>query len=254
MRKNNVHIARILLFSAKNKVYPCVFATMFFLSSSVYAQSDKKIIREANKQYEQTDYSQAESKYRDALQKNKNSDVAAYNLANTLYQKGDYSAAADHFQSLTHKPLSKDTLSKIYHNLGNSFLQQHKYEEAINAYKNALKHNFTDEDTRYNLAYAQHLLKQKKNEKDEKNKKDEKQENSKEKDEKENKKDKDKKDKEGEQQPSENKDEQQQQENQLSKEEAQRLLDALQNEEKNVRNKLKKNTKTGVKVKIEKDW
>jgi tetratricopeptide (TPR) repeat protein len=228
------------------------------------AQKEKQFIYEGNKQYEKKDYKQAEGQYKTALGRNKDSYKAGFNLGDAYYRQGKYEEAAEQFQSLTHYATSKDTLAKTYHNLGNALLKSKKYQESIDAYKNALKNNPNDADTRYNLCYAQQMLKQQQQQqnKDNKDNKDNKNKDKdkKDKDQNKDKKDKDKKDKEDkdkkdqQNKDQQNKDKQKQDQNQISKEDAKRILDALQNDEKNLQDKVKKGKTKGMKVTIEKDW
>lgn len=229
---------------------------LVFCSLSSFSQEEKKFIHEGNKLYENKKFSEAEKNYSRGLNKNKDSYKSSFNLGDAYYKQGKYEEAAEQFQLLTHRPSSKDTLAKAFHNLGNSLLKSKKYQEGVDAYKNALKNNPNDEDTRYNLAYAQQMLKQqqqqqkkdkdKKDNKDNKDNKDKKDQDKKDKDKKDDKQkgDKDKK----------NKEEEKPEQNQISKEDAKRLLDALQNDEKNLQDKMKKEKSKGMKVKIEKDW
>lgn len=241
------------IYIKENRFYTIVCSTiivMFFLSSyvSYSQQQDKKFIKEGNKNYEEKKYNEAEKNYRQALIKNKNSYKGAFNLGDSYYKQKKYEEAAEQFQALTHKATSKDTLAKAYHNLGNSLLMSKKYQESIDAYKNALKNNPKDEDTRYNLACAQQYLKQQQQQqKQNQDKKDEKKENKEEEKDQEKKNDQENQDK-------KDQEKQQQEKNKISKEDAQRLLDALQGDEKNIHDKLKKGKAKGVKVDIEKDW
>lgn len=238
------------------------FVALLIPSISMVAQQEKKFIKEGNENYTDKKYSDAEKKYKQGVSKNKDSYKAAFNLGDAYYKQGKYEEAAEQFQLLTHKATSKDTLSKAYHNLGNSLLQSKKFEESINAYKNALKNNPNDEDSRYNLAYAQRMLKQEQQQqqqnKDDQNKDNKDNKDKKDKDKKD--KDKDKKDKDQKEDQKDDKGEKnkeqkkQQQQGQISKEDAQRLLDALQNDEKNLQDKMKKEKAKGVKVQIDKDW
>lgn len=238
-------------------------AFLFFICSQTgFSQQEKKFIREGNKQYDAKNYSEAEKNYSRGLNKNKDSYKSSFNLGDAYYKQGKYEEAAEQFQLLTHRASSKDTLSKAYHNLGNSLMKSKKYQEGLDAYKNALKNNPNDEDTRYNLAYAQQMLKQQQQQqqKDDKDKKDNKDKDNKDKkDNKDNKdndkKDKDKKDdKQKEDKDKENKEKEKPKQDQISKEDAKRLLDALQNDEKNLQDKMKKGKSKGMKVEIEKDW
>lgn len=233
---------------------------LLFLTS--FSQQEKKFIKEGNKQYDAKNYSEAEKNYSRGLNKNKDSYKSSFNLGDAYYQQGKYEEAAEQFQSLTHRASSKDTLSKAYHNLGNSLMQSKKYQEGLDAYKNALKNNPNDEDTRYNLAYAQQMLKQQQQQqqKDDKDKKDNKDKDNKDKKDNKDNKDKDKKDKDKkdekqkEDKDKENKEKEKPKQDQISKEDAKRLLDALQNDEKNLQDKMKKGKTKGMKVEIEKDW
>ncbi len=227
-----------------------------------FAQGDKKFIKEGNKAYLNKKYSEAEKNYSRAINKNKGSYNGSFNLGDAYYKQGKYEEAAEQFQSLTHRATSKDTLSKAYHNLGNALMKSKKYQEGLDAYKNSLKNNPNDEETRYNCAYAQQMLKQQQQQqqkdKDKKDNKDKKNDKNKkdDKDKKDDKKDKDKKDqdkKEKQDKDKQDKDKKPDQ-NQISKEDAKRLLDALQNDEKNLQDKLKKGKVKGVKAEIEKDW
>jgi Ca-activated chloride channel homolog len=221
-----------------------------------FSQQEKKFIRDGNTSYDAKSYVDAEKNYKRALGKNKDSYKATFNLGDAYYKQGKYEEAAEQFQLLTHKATSKDTLAKAFHNLGNSLLKEKKFQESVDAYKNALKNNPKDEDTRYNLSYAQQMLKQQQEQqKKDQDKKDKENKDDKNKDK--DKKDQDKKDKEKEQkEKDQDKKDKKDQENkqQISKEDAQRLLDALQNDEKNLQDKLKKGKAKGVKVEIEKDW
>ncbi|MGZ4054877.1 MAG: tetratricopeptide repeat protein [Bacteroidia bacterium] len=239
-----------------------LFAICFLLSKFSIAQQEKKFIHEGNNLYNNKNYSAAEKQYEKALIKNKDSYKGSFNLGDAYYNQGKYEEAANQFQLLTHRATSKDTLSKAYHNLGNSLLKSKKYQESIDAYKNALKNNPNDDDTRYNLSYAQQMLrkqqdqqkKQDKNKDKDKDKKDKDKDTNKDKDKdkKDQDKNKDKQDKD--KQDKDKQDQQKEDQNNISKEDAKRILDALQNDEKNVQDKVKKAKVNGAKVKIEKDW
>ena len=243
MKKNNLNItirkrsANILLF---------VLGIMFPALS--YSQQEKKYIKDGNEQYNKSDFNAAEKQYSKALSKNKDSYKGTFNLGDAYYKQGKYEEAANQFQLLTHRATAKDTLAKAFHNLGNSLLKSKKYPECVDAYKNALKCNPNDQDTRYNLACAQQYLKQQQQQQQQKDKKDDKKDEKKDKkeDKKEQEKEKEKKDK--------KQDKQQEQKDKISKEDAKRLLDALQNDEKGLQDKMKKGKSKGVKTEIEKDW
>merc|ERR1711916_287453 len=81
-----------------------------------------------------------------------------FNLADALYEQEDYENAAKLFQDLAKKELEPDQKAEVFHNLGNSFLEAEKYQESIEAYKNALRNNPRDMDSKYNLEYARKKL------------------------------------------------------------------------------------------------
>lgn len=204
------------------------------------AQEHKKDIRQGNKHYEGGNYTEAEKAYRTALQKKKDSFKAMYNLGNAYYKQGKYKEAAGQFEVLATRSVGRDTLQKVYHNLGNSFLKQKEYQKSIDAYKKALKIDPKDEDTRYNLAYAQKML-----QKEQKNqpKQDQKQDKQDQKD-----------DKQKQEEQKQQQEQEQQRQQQMTKEEAQKMFDALNNEEKDIQKKVKGGKKQGRPTRSGKDW
>lgn len=267
----NTNTPLLYLASRANRIMPFLFTIAYtVLTTTASAQQVKKYIKDGNDQYAQGNYAEAESYYSGAINKYRNSDQATFNLGTTYYKQEKFEEAAEEFRKVTNRSTSKDTLSKAYHNLGNALMKSEKYEDGVAAYKSALKNNPTDNDTRYNLAYAQQMLKKeqeqqqqdkddKKDKKDDKEKKDDKDkkegDNKDDKDKENEEKDKNKDDKkEDSKEKDDKKKEQQPKKDEISKEDAKRLLDALQNDEKNLQEKLKKQKGKGVKVNIEKDW
>ncbi|MFH1004111.1 MAG: tetratricopeptide repeat protein [Bacteroidota bacterium] len=204
------------------------------LSVILFAQEEKENIRNGNKQYKEKKYSEAEKNYMEALKKKNDSYYGAFNLGDAYYKQKKYKEATEQFEILSARKTSKDTLAKVHHNLGNSYLQQKEFEKSINAYKNSLKNMPNDEETRYNLAYAQRMLKQQQQQKQDQKKEQDKN------------KDKNKK------QDKKNQEEQQKQN--ISKEDAQRMMDALNNDEKKIRDKMNEQKVKAIKSQIEKDW
>jgi Ca-activated chloride channel family protein len=264
--KNRMYLFKkhIINFNFSSLLFAMLLASCF-LPLVLSAQSEKKLIIEGNKAYSNKNYTDAEKNYSRALNKNKNSYKGSFNLGDAYYKQGKFEEAAQQFQSLTHTATSKDTLSKAYHNLGNALMRSKKYQEGLDAYKNSLKNNPNDEETRYNCAYAQEMLRQQKQQqqkdkdkKDNKDNKDKKDKDKKDQDKKDkDKKDKDKKDNKDKQDKDKDKQdkEKKQDQNQISKEYSKRLLDALQNDEKNIQDKVKKGKVVkGIKTEIEKDW
>jgi Ca-activated chloride channel family protein len=251
-----------------------IIVILFLLpATGLFAQQEKSLVKDGNKLYEQKKYTEAEQNYRKSIQKKKNTE-GDFNLGDALYKQKKFDEASQQFTQLAGTPGNKALAAKAYHNLGNSLLENKKLEESVDAYKKALINNPKDDETRYNLAYAQEKLKQQqkdkdnkdnkdkkndKNKKDNKNqdkkddKKDDKNKDNKNQDKNQDKKD-DKKDENKNGQDKKDQKDQQQQPNKLSKEDAERMLDALNNDEKQTQDKLKNKKLKGVKVKIEKDW
>ena len=141
--------------------------------------------------------------------------------------------------------MDKPSKAKVWHNFGNSLLESKQYEQSIAAYKNALLNNPADRDTKYNLEYAKLMLKKQQQQQNQQDKNQDK-------------KDQDKKDqdqqKQDQQKKDQNKNQQQDQNKKISKEDAERMLEALKNDEKKTLAKLKKTQSKAEKVVIEKDW
>ncbi len=231
------------------------------LCSGIRAQEEKKYLRDGNKAYEAGKYKEAEDQYKKSVEVKPDNLKGAFNLGDAYYKQGKYKEAAAKFEELTKTITGNDKLSaEAYHNLGNALLKDKKYEDCINAYKKSLSLNSTDDDTRYNLSYAQQMLKQQqqqqkqnkddKDNKDNKNKKNEQKDKKKDPDKGKDKKDDGNKPQDKQDQEKSNKDQQ----NQVSKDAAKKMLKEINNNDKKIQAKLKKQKETGVPVKIEKDW
>lgn len=227
---------------------------LLILASCLFAQQERGLTRDGNKQFEKEKYSDAEASYKKALEAKNNFPEAVFNLGDAMYKQGRYDEAAKQFQLAS--TLIKDTMQKAqaYHNMGNCSMEKKEYEEAVKAYKQALKFNPKDKDTKYNLAYANAKLKDKQqNKQDQKDNKN--QQN------KDNKKDQDKKDqdKKGDQKKEGNKGDKGDKKDQkapgkLTKEQADKLLQALSAEEQKTQEKMQKKMAKPQEVKIQKDW
>ena len=227
------------------------------LSVSVFAQKERKYIREGNREFEDGNFEDSEIAYRKAadLEKTK-THKPAFNIGDALYKQEKYDDAASQFQSIAESELSKDEKAKVFHNLGNSFLQNNKLQESIEAYKNALRNNPNDLDTKYNLAYAQKKLQQQQQNQDQ-NKDQNKDQNQQDQNKDQNKdqqdNNQDQQNKQDQNKQDQNQEQQQQQQPKISKEDAERILQALANDEKKTQQKVKEQ-KAAAKVKVEKEW
>ncbi|MBK7309321.1 MAG: tetratricopeptide repeat protein [Bacteroidia bacterium] len=219
---------------------------------NTYSQEDAKLLYQGNNQYFDSNYVHSTSSFREALKINPKNYKASFNLGNAMYRNAGeikntkmgilqgkqkvspdslanlvYEEAAQNFAIIANTVSDKDTLHRAWHNIGNCYLQKKDWDQAITAYKKALKFDPKDEDTRYNLAYALKNRPPKQN----------------------------KGGGQSQQQQNQNqKQQQQQQQQQISKEDAERLLKALMNAEKKTQDKRKQKQEDASKSDPDKDW
>ncbi len=224
---------------------------LLVLSTSSFAQNTKSFLRDGNTLYADSSYNDAEMQYRKSLEDDQDYFNASFNLADAVYKQERYEESSALFDALIDNAPTENDLAKVYHNLGNSLNQEQKLEEAIVAYKNALRINPNDAETRHNLALSkkQKQEQEQQEEKKEENKEEKKdQEKDKEgEDKQEQNKEQEKEDEEKENQPEEKKEE-------MSKEDAEKMLEAIQQEEKELQEELQKKKVKGKRVKVLKDW
>lgn len=231
------------------------------MTNICYAQS-KGLVNKGNKAYEQKNYKAATENYVKALAKDSTYVPGMFNLGNALYQQKQYDAARKILDNTAKIEKDKNGKAAANYNIGNTYMAEQKWEEAIDAYKKALRNNPQDVDAKYNLSYAQQMLKKEggggKDKNKNKDKKDNKDDKNKDKD-KDKKDDKNKDEQNKDQQDNKDKDDKKEQDkktqpqpSKLSEKQAEQLLNALQQEEKKLQDKHKK--EKGIHVKIEKDW
>lgn len=246
-----------------------IFILLYFISAMVFAQQNdasnqrkaRTLLRDGNELYNQKKYADAEVAYKKALEKNSSYSKAVYNLGNALYQQNRNEESVQLFEAIALNSKDKSVKSEAFHNLGNSFMKAKKYISAVNSYKNALRNNSFDEETRYNLALAQKLLKEQEQNKDQnKNDQNQKDQNQDNQDKKENqdKKDdqQDQKDQNQDKKDKDKKDNQQQQPqpNKLSQQQIEQLLEAMNKEENKTQKKVNAQKVPNQSNKKEKDW
>lgn len=203
------------------------------------AQTDRQLIREGNRLFRMKDYAKAEVQYRKALEANQQNPQANYNLGCALMMQQKDSAAVVQYEKAARIEPNKMRRSKAFHNIG-VVCQNHKmYGDAIKAYEESLRLNPTDDETRYNLALCKKLNKNQQNQ----NNQQKKQQN--------NEQDKDKK---NQKQDKNDQQKQQQQQEQMSKENAERLLDAAVQNEKATQQRIQKAMQQPKKRTLEKNW
>ena len=268
-----------------------IFLMIFGLGTlSAMAQQERKFIREGNDFFQQQDFEKAEVEYRKAVDKKNDSFEAMFNMADALYKQKKYEEALKKFSELAEKETDKERLGEIYHNIGNTLLSLEKTDESIEAYKESLRNRPSAEETKYNLEFARQQQQQNQDQqnqdqnKDQQNQDQQNQDQNKDQQNQDQNKDQQNQDQKNQDQnkdqqnqdqqnqdqnkdqqnqdqqnQDQNKDQQQQQpqEGKISKEDAERLLEALQNDEKGVQEKVQKQKvqeQKAKKMKIDKNW
>ena len=258
-----------------------------FTSTLIWSQTEAStnLIVEGNELHNQKEFIEAETKYRKSISLSPNQSDAFHNLGNTNYRIADYNAASQRFFQTQKNATSKDEKHSAFHNMGNVYMKQKDYPQAVEAYKNALRNNPLDEETRYNYALAKELLEKEKenqnqqNKEDKKDQKDQKDQN--EEGDQDKKEDKEQSKDEGEDKEKKDSDEVEPKEDseekkpknpekegdidqkkqppppkpgQISPEQVKSLLEAMNNQEKGVQEKVNAQKAKGVPTKTKKDW
>ena len=136
------------------------FFLLLLMAATVSAQkAERDFIRKGNRFFKDSVYVDAEVNYRKALETNPQSTVSMFNLGNTLAQQNKLQEAMEQYVAATKIEKDKNDLAQIYHNMGVIFQSQKDYGKAVEAYKQSLRNNPKDDETRYNLALAQKMLK-----------------------------------------------------------------------------------------------
>ncbi|HUH27776.1 tetratricopeptide repeat protein [Gelidibacter sp.] len=268
----------------KNLTLLLVFFTCFGFSQDkendkeqlLAAKKANDLVYEANALMDENNFISAEKEYRKAISKQPSSVAGTYNLGNSYFKKGNYEEALYRQQQAAKNATEKSQKHKAFHNIGNILMKNKQCKDAVEAYKNALRNDPTDDETRYNLGLAKECAEQQKDDQPDENQdkdKDKQDENkdqdnqdkdNQDQDNKENKDDpgdQDKKegdDKKDEDKPKEEKEdknqEQKPQPGKLSPQQIKNLLEAMNNQEQKVQEKMNADKQKGVKVQTEKDW
>ena len=237
---------------------------MMILVSLVYGQNERKVIRDGVRAYKDGEFEEAEVQFRRAESLNRESYEAEFNTGTALYAQEKYEETVKQYESLLDAAKEDEKTAQIWHNIGNSLLEAGQYAPSIEAYKNSLRKNPSDQETRYNLAYAMQKLKEQEEQKQEEQNQD--QNKNQDQQEQDQNNDQDQGDQQQEQNQDQEKSQDQQEQDQdqdqeqqakpqeISREDAERMLQAIQQQEKEVKEKVDKKKAAAAKVKTEKDW
>ena len=251
---------------------------LFFLIHICFAQNERSIARDGNKNYAKGLFSDSEINYKKSLSKNKDFEEVQFNLADALFRQDRYDESINILNDLISDTKNTSLKSESYYNLGNNFLQKQELENAIDAYKNCLRLNPSDEEARYNLAKTISLMQQQEENEDEQEQNEDEQEQNEDEQEqnsgetsdqsKEQQQQNsgetsdqgdDKKDssssndtEEGQENKAEERNERSNED--LSREDIERILNALEREEQRVQSEMQKNQQKGKQKLLEKDW
>lgn len=233
----------------------CLFLMM--QACQLSAQSYREHMRAGNRLYRDSAYTDAEVDFRKAVELNPRYPLARYNLANTLLFQQKPKDAMKEYEQAVKLETNKARLADTYHNMGVILQSQRQYGPAIECYKNALRRDPSDDESRYNLVLCQHLLKN--NPQDQEKNQDKENKNgdgqNKEEDQNSDKQDQDeKKDQNKEQNKQQQQNPQQQQQNEMSRENAEQLLKAAMQDEKSTQDKVKKAMQQPQRRRLEKQW
>lgn len=233
--------------------------------TGAYAQrSDRSFVRKGNRMFQDSLFIKAEENYLKALDMNPELNEAYYNLGNAYTAQQKPNEAIDQYRKMANilegqkkelmddpssskKDLDKckDALAKTYHNTGVVYHMCEQYDKAVDAYKQALRNNPQDDETRYNLILAQRMLKQQQQQQQEQQQ-DQQQEQEQQQQEQQ----------QQDQQEQQQQQEQQEQEQQdMSQENAEQILEAAMQDEKEVQERVQEQLmKAQPKKPLEKDW
>ena len=248
----NPLLKNVSLFKRNRKVVAILLALL--MSTTIQAQTDRLLVRQGNKQFRVGNYAEAEVSYRKAVEKNPRNSQAIFNLGNALLGQRKDSAAVSQFEQAAKLETNPIRKSQAYHNIGVICQGQKQFAQAIEAYKESLRNNPADDETRYNLELCKRQQQQQQNQdqQNQQNKDDKDQKNKDKKDQQ--KQDQDKKDQQKQDQQKQDQQKQQQDKQQMSKENAEQMLNAAIQEEKQTQERMKKAQQQSNRRSLQKNW
>ena len=243
----NPLLKNVSLFKRNKKVVAIMLTLL--MSTTIQAQTDRMLVRHGNTQFRLGNYAEAEVSYRKAVEKNPRNAQAIYNLGNALLGQRKDSAAVSQFEQAAKLETNPIRKSQAYHNIGVICQGQKQFAQAIEAYKESLRNNPADDETRYNLELCKRQQQQQQNQ-NQQNQQNKDNKDQKDKD----KKDQQKQDQDKKDQQKQDQKQQQQDKQQMSKENAEQMLNAAIQEEKQTQERIKKAQQQPNRRSLQKNW
>ena len=228
----------------------------FFLipCSLLFAQREAGDVRRGNREYKKQNFTAAEVNYRRALETNKDSYEAHYNLGDALFKQDKYAEAQTEFETaakMLDPKKDKERFAKAMHNIGNCNFAQQQYDKAVAAYQTSLRANPKDNDTRYNLVKAMQMLQQQQQQQQQQNQNQD-QQNQDQQQQEQQQQQQEQQDQNQDQQQQEQQQPEPQDEDKMDKETAEQILQALEQDEQDTQEKMQR--QQGKKRRVEKEW
>ena len=228
----------------------------FFLipCSLLFAQREAGDVRRGNREYKKQNFTEAEVNYRRALETNKDSYEAHYNLGDALFKQDKYAEAQTEFETaakMLDPKKDKERFAKAMHNIGNCNFAQQQYDKAVAAYQTSLRANPKDNDTRYNLVKAMQMLQQQQQQQQQQNQNQD-QQNQDQQQQEQQQQQQEQQDQNQDQQQQEQQQPEPQDEDKMDKETAEQILQALEQDEQDTQEKMQR--QQGKKRRVEKEW
>ena len=241
------------------------------LSGVAQTKTEGDYIRSGNKFYADSLYEKAEIEYRKALEINPKSTDAMYNLGNALFNQIPQSQekgkeAMEQYATAAKLESDKAKLAHINHDLGTLLYMAQQYPQSVEAYKESLRNNPNDNETRYNLAKAMYMLKQQQEQQQDQQQEQQQDQQQEQQQDQQQEQQQDQQQEQQQEQQQQNQQEQQQNqeqqqeqqsqqdEEQISKENAEQILNALMQDEKDIQEKQKKMMQQHQGKTLDKDW
>lgn len=222
-----------------NKILTLAVVMASVLATVANAQSERSHIRDSYRLYNDSNYAGAQEASVKAMAENPMSYEANFNYADALFKQDKVDEALEQFEKMAAAETDKARLSELYHNIGNGYYAKGEFDKSIEAYKKSLRADPTNDATRYNLVAAQHMRNNQDEDQDKKQNQQQQQQQQ--------------QDQQQQNQQQQQQQQQNQQQQQMDREEAQRLLDAVQQDENELQEK-RKQLKEAQPRRIEKNW